>query len=170
MKKIVLIITVALATISCQQDKIAFVDNTKLLNEYQEKIDIEAKYKTKFEAFGKKRDSITQTFQQEAQAFQQEAQKLSQNAAQEKYQTLMQKSQTIQEQIQGEEQQLAMDSQGEIDSLLKKVKDFVVDYGKSNGYTFILGKNEAGSVMYGESSKDITDEVLRALNDQYKNK
>ncbi|EKF56784.1 hypothetical protein I215_01180 [Galbibacter marinus] len=168
MKKIILIITVALASVSCQQDKIAFVDNTKLLNEYQEKIDIEAKYKTIFEAFGKKRDSITQAFQVEAQAFQEEAQKLSQNAAQEKYQSLMQKSQTVQQQIQGEEQQLAMESQGEIDSLLKKVKEFVVDYGKTNGYTFILGKNDAGSVMYGESSKDITDQVLKALNDKYK--
>jgi len=168
MKKIILIITVALASVSCQQDKIAFVDNTKLLNEYQEKIDIEAKYKTRFEAFGKKRDSITQAFQVEAQAFQEEAQKLSQNAAQEKYQSLMQKSQTVQQQIQGEEQQLAMESQGEIDSLLKKVKEFVVDYGKTNGYTFILGKNDAGSVMYGESSKDITDQVLKALNDKYK--
>src|SRR5690606_37632090 len=101
MKNLILIITVALATISCQQDKIAFVDNTKLLNEYQEKIDIEAKYKTRFETFGKKRDSITQAFQVEAQAFQKEAQKLSQNAAQEKYQTLMRKSQTVQQQIQG---------------------------------------------------------------------
>jgi len=168
MKKIILIITVALATISCQQDKIAFVDNTKLLNEYQEKIDIEAKYKGKFETFGKKRDSITQVFQGEAQAFQQEAQKLSQSVAQEKYQTLMQKSQAIQQQVQMEEQQLAMQSQGEIDTLLKKVKGFVVDYGKTNGYTFILGKNEAGSVMYGEDSKDITDALLKALNDAYK--
>jgi len=168
MKKIVLIITVALASFSCQQDKVAFVDNTQLLNEYQEKIDIEAKYKGKFEVFGKKRDSITQAFQTEAQSFQQEAQKLSQSVAQEKYQTLMQKSQTVQQQIQMEEQQLAMDSQGEIDTLLKKVKEFVSDYGKTNGYTFILGKNEAGSVMYGEASKDITDEVLKALNDAYK--
>src|SRR5690606_22043883 len=141
MKKIVLIITVALASFSCQQDKVAFVDNTQLLNEYQEKIDIEAKYKGKFEVFGKKRDSITQAFQTEAQSFQQEAQKLSQSVAQEKYQTLMQKSQTVQQQIQMEEQQLAMDSQGEIDTLLKKVKEFVSDYGKTNGYTFILGKN-----------------------------
>lgn len=168
MKKIILIITVALVSLSCQQDKIAFVDNTQLLNEYQEKIDIEAKYQSKIEVFSKKRDSITKAFQTEAQAFQVEAKKLSQNAAQEKYQSLMQKSQTVQQQIQLEEQQIAMQSQGEIDSLLKKVKTFVADYGKTNGYTYILGQNEAGSVMYGDSTKDITDKVLKALNDAYK--
>ena len=168
MKKIILIITVALMSFSCEQSKIAFVDNTQLLNEYQEKIDIEAKYKDKIEVFSKKRDSISQAFQTEAQAFQQEANKLSQNVAQEKYNTLMQKSQTVQQQIQLEEQQLARESQEEIDTLLKKVKEFVVDYGQTNGYTYILGQNEAGSVMYGDASKDITKEVLKALNDAYK--
>lgn len=168
MKKIILILTIALASISCQQNKIAFVDNTKLINEYQEKVDIEAKYKTKIETFSKKRDSISKVFQSEAQAFQQEAQKLSQSVAQEKYNQLMQKSQTVQQQIQLEEQQLAQESQSEIDSLLEKVKEFVADYGQENGYTYILGKNEAGSVMYGESSKDITDTLLKALNEAYK--
>lgn len=168
MKKIILIMTLAIMSFSCQQNKIAFVDNTQLLNEYQEKIDIEAKYKEKIEVFSKKRDSISKAFQAEAQAFQAEAQKLSQKVAQEKYNALMQKSQSVQLQIQQEEQQLAMSSQGEIDSLLNKVKDFVADYGKTNGYTFILGQNEAGSVMYGDAAKDITDQVLKALNDNYK--
>ena len=64
--------------ISCQQEKIGFVDNVKLMHDYQEKIDIEAKYKIKLETFGKKKDSITQAFQLEAQAFQAKAQNMSQ--------------------------------------------------------------------------------------------
>ena len=38
------------------------------------------------------------------------------------------------------------------DTLVKKVKDFVKNYGDKNGYTFILGSNEAGSVMYGKEN------------------
>ncbi len=54
MKKLVLAVVV-LMMVSCQQEKIGYVDNVKLMDDYQEKIDIEAKYKTKLEAFAKRR-------------------------------------------------------------------------------------------------------------------
>ncbi|MCX2679055.1 OmpH family outer membrane protein [Galbibacter sp. EGI 63066] len=168
MKKIILILAVAAATLSCEQNKIAFVDNSKLINEYQEKIDIEAKYKTKLEKFNKKADSISKIFQEEGQAFQEEAKRLSQSKAQEKYNTLLQKRQSIGQQLQQEEQQLSIESQTEIDSLINKVKDFVNDYAEEKGYTFVLGANDGGSVLYGEESKDITKAVLKALNEKYK--
>ncbi|ETN94068.1 OmpH family outer membrane protein [Zhouia amylolytica] len=168
MKKIILGIIAATSFVSCQQDKIAFVDNTKVINDYQEKIDIETKFKGKIEIFDKKADSLGRAFQGEAQAFEAEAKKLSQQAAQEKYNALLQKRQAMGQQLQMEEQQLSQESQKEIDSLIKKVRTFVKDYGKKNGYTFILGANEAGSVLYGAESKDITEEVLNALNDSYK--
>ena len=38
---------------------------------------------------------------------------------------------------------------------------------KSNNYNYILGSNEAGSVLYGEESSDLTQEILKALNDGY---
>ncbi|MCF8713611.1 OmpH family outer membrane protein [Joostella atrarenae] len=170
MKKILLIAAVAFATISCQQNKIAFVDNGKLINEYQEKIDIEAKYKGQIETFDKRADSVAQAFQAEAQAFQAQADKLAQSVAQEKYSALMQKRQSVAQQLQLEEQKISQASQVEIDSLINKVRDFVKGYSKDKGYTFVLGANDAGSVLYGEESKDITDEVLKALNDEYKAK
>ena len=82
MKKLVLA-AIVLVMVSCQQEKIGFVDNVKLMEDYQERSDVEAKYKTKLETFGKKKDSITQAFQLEAQAFKVKAQKMSQQKAQE---------------------------------------------------------------------------------------
>ncbi|TDA83528.1 OmpH family outer membrane protein, partial [Halomonas marinisediminis] len=35
-------------------------------------------------------------------------------------------------------------------------------------YTYILGKNEAGSVLYGSEANDITETVTEALNASYK--
>ena len=46
MKKLILT-GVAILTLTACTDKVAFVDNSKLLNEYQEKKDIEAKLKLK---------------------------------------------------------------------------------------------------------------------------
>lgn len=77
--------------VSCQQEKIGYVDNVKLMNDYQEKIDVEVRFNTKLEALNKKKDSISQAFQIEAQAFQLKAQNLSQKKAQEEYSLMQQK-------------------------------------------------------------------------------
>ncbi len=167
MKKISFFIIV-LIMVSCQQDKIGFVDNTELLKNYQEKIDIEAKYQERSEAYAKKRDSISQAFQLEAQALQTKTQGMSQKKAQEEFAILQQRGQFIGQQLQQEEQQLQAQGQIQIDSLLSKIKNEIAAYGKANGYAYILGKGDGGGVLYGEEAKDLTQEILKILNDKYK--
>lgn len=167
MKKLVMA-AVVLIMVSCQQEKIGFVDNVKLMEDYQEKTDIEAKYKNKLEAFGKKKDSITQAFQLEAQAFQVKAQKLSQQKAQEEYGVFQQKGQFIGQQLQQEEQQLQMAGQTDMDSLVTKVKEEIRAYGEANSYSYILGGGDGGSVLYGKDANDLTEEITKILNDKYK--
>ncbi|WP_340076261.1 OmpH family outer membrane protein [Leptobacterium sp. I13] len=170
MKKIILGTLIAVTFFACQQDKIAYIDNVKLINDYQEKKDIEARFKTKIEKFDKKADSISKAFQLEAQTFDTDSRKMSQSEAQKKYNELLQKRQFIQQQLQYEEQQIQQESQAAIDSLVKKVKDFVKEYGSQNGYTYILGANDAGSVLYGKEDKDLTETILEQLNTSYTQK
>ena len=169
MKKLILTGVALLALTACT-DKVAFVDNSKLLNDYQEKKDIEAKLKGQISAYERKRDSISMAFQTEARAFDAQAKTLPQNVAQKKYNELMQKSQILQQHLQQEEQKIQMESQTQMDSLLSKVKKNIKEYGKQKGYTFMLGANDGGSVLYGTEKKDITKEVTEYLNNQYKGK
>ncbi|MDT0538697.1 MULTISPECIES: OmpH family outer membrane protein [Croceitalea] len=165
MKKLVFIITVLLMA-SCQQDKIGYVNNVKLLDGYQEKIEVEAKFNEKRDALTKKSDSISQAFQIEYQALQ--AKRLSQAKAQEELGLLQQKSQFIGQQLQQEQQQLQQSGQTELDSVVSKMKREITAYGKTNGFTYILTGGEGGSVLYGEETKDLTSEILKILNDNYK--
>ncbi|MFS4466215.1 OmpH family outer membrane protein [Maribacter sp. 2210JD10-5] len=167
MKKI-FIVAVLMISFSCKQEKIGYVDNVKLMEKYQEKIDVEEKFKTKSEALSKKRDSISQAFQIEAQAFQVKAQKMSQKKAQEEYAVFQQKGQFIGQQLQQEEQQLQTQGQVEMDSVVSNVKKEIKKYGKANGYTYILGGGDGGSVLYGTEANDLTEEVIKILNDSYK--
>ena len=105
MKKVSIILGL-LFTVSCQQDKIGFVDNVKLMDGYQEKIEVSNRFKAKAEAMNKKRDSISQAFQLEYQELQTKAQGWSQKKAQEELGLLQQKSQFLGQQIQQEEQQI----------------------------------------------------------------
>ena len=52
MKKIVYLILVAITFISCEkQAKIGYIDNGEVINNYQEKKDLEERFKKKDEAF-----------------------------------------------------------------------------------------------------------------------
>lgn len=168
MKKLV-VLAIALTAMACQQNKIGYVDSVKIMDDYQEKIDVEARFKTKADAMGRKRDSISQAFQMELQQFQSKAKSMSQQSAQEEYAQLQQRGQQIGQRLQQEEQQLQQNSQTQMDSLVKKVKKEIRAYGKANGYTYILGGGEGGSVIYGEDANDVTNEILKILNDKYEN-
>ena len=170
MKNILYVLLVTLVFASCQKEnKIAFIDNSIVINDYQEKKDLEAKFEIKKEAFTKKFDSIDKVFQLEVQQFQNGAQKMAKSKAQQQYQELGQKGQFLEQQKQVEVQQFKLAFQTEIDTIIVKVKAFVKDYGKKNGYTYILGTSEAAAnVLYGTDENDLTQTVLDALNEAYK--
>lgn len=170
MKNIFYVAAVALAFTACQNEsKIGFVDNGTVINDYQEKKDIETKFQAKEEAFRTKYDNLGKEFQLEVQQTQLTAQKAGQAKAQELMGGLQQKQQLIQQQMQMEQQQLQQEFQTEIDSVISKVKKHVKDYGKKNGYTYILGTSDAAAtVMYGQETNDLTKTVLEALNKEYK--
>ena len=169
MKKAVVVVFGMLLFASCQKEmKTGFIDNTQLIKEYQKRKDLEASVKTKIEAFDKRADSIGKVFQAQAAVLQQNDPQLAKKESQDKYQQLGQQYQAFQQQMQREEQLIQAESQTQIDTLLKEIRSFVKDYGKKNGYTYILGSNEAGSVMYGDENKELTKEILEELNKAYK--
>lgn len=171
MKKGLLVVFGLLLFASCKNEtKMGFIDNSKLINDYQKKKDVEATFKTQIEAFDKRADSIGKSFQSQAAELQKTDPQLAKKESQQQYQMLGQQYQAFQQDMQRQEQDIQKRSQTEIDTLIKEVKKYVQEYGKKNGYTYILGSNDAGSVMYGDDSKDLTKEILDELNKTYKKK
>ena len=167
MNKVIISVAVALSLVGCQQgQKIAYVDNSKLLDEYQEKKDLEELLKGKINKYQLKRDSISQAFQVKAQAFESQANSLAPAVAQQKFEELSKEKQMLQQQLMIEEQAIQEESRTKMDTLLKKVKNFIKDYGKQHDYDFILGANDGGSVHYGKADKDITADIVKALNEK----
>ncbi len=172
MKVITYAVLALVVLVSCQKpNKIGYIDNGTVINEYQEKKDVQEKFQVKQQAFTKKFDSIDEAFQFEVQKFQVRANKMSQKNAQARYEELGLIKQRNDQQKQTEAQALTQAFQTEIDTLIVKVKDFVKDYGAKNGYTYILGTSDtAASVLYGTEENDLTQTILDALNAEYAKK
>ena len=175
MKKLLLLPLLCFAVISCNKSttpvkemKTAYVDTSKLLEEYNEAKDIEAKYKAKGDEMGKELEAEVARFKAEATSFQKNAQAKGQAWAQENGARLQKQEQELSYAQQALVQQLREESGVEMDTLVKEVKKFIKDYGKEKGFTYIYGTGEAATILYAEDKLDITDEIVKLLNDKYK--
>lgn len=174
MKKSLVIIAIAFSIISCNKTaevastKTAYVDTSKLMIEYTEAKDIEAKYKIKSEEMGRELEAEIAKFKAEAGSFQKNAQMNGQAWAQQKGAELQKREQQLQYAQQSIAQQLQQESGVEIDSVVSNVKKFIKTYGKEKGYAYIYGTGDAASVLYAEDKYDITKEIIKLLNDKYK--
>ncbi len=169
MKKFLLVVLIAAGLTSCNQQKTAYVDTTKLIQEYSEMQEVEAEFTTKSDRVKSELDSVARSFQTEVQEYQENMATMSTTQRQETEERLMQKQQAIQQQQQQVGNQLRQESDEVIDSIVEKVKEYVREYGEENGYTYIFGSNESANIMYAEDGLDITEEVLEKLNSRYKN-
>ena len=101
MKKGLIALLTLVMLSSCQeQAKIGFVDNGKLINDYQKKKDIEAQFEVEIAAFNKRVDSIGQKFQAQAAQLQEKDPNMAQKSSQDQYQALAQQYQNFQQQSQ----------------------------------------------------------------------
>lgn len=174
MKKVLLIIAISIAIVSCNQTpnvkevKTAYVDTSVLMKEYTEAKDLEAKYKAQSEEKGRQLDAEIKRFKEDAANFQNQAQANGQAWAQKKGAELQKREQQLSYAQQALSQQLQQESGTEMDSLVSGVKKFIKAYGKKNGYAYIYGTGDAASVLYAEDKFDITKEIINGLNDKYK--
>lgn len=51
--------------------------------------------------------------------------------------------------------------------VLSKVNDYVKRLGEERGYNIILAATQYGNIIYAKEDMDITDEVLKGLNEEY---
>jgi outer membrane protein len=175
MKKSLLILGFAFALFSCNNNapataevKTAYVDTSKLLDEYQEAKDIESKYKVKSQEMGRELEGKAEQFKLDAASFQKEAQAKGPQWAQLRGQQLQKREQEIAYMQQAMMQQLQQESGAEMDTLVKQIKNHIKAYGKKNGYAYIYGTGDAATVLYAKDEYDITPKILKELNDKYK--
>ncbi|MBF6653834.1 hypothetical protein C3B47_13270 [Flavobacterium columnare] len=173
MKKLVMMAVVLSAVVACNKTpeakevKTAYIDTVKLMEDYTEAKELQDKFKTKGEVKGRELELEARKLEAEKANFQQNAMAKGQAWAQQKYAELQQRSQQLAYAEQAIAQQLQAEGGSKRDSVVEKVRTFIKDYGKKNGYDYIYGTGDAASVLYAKDSYDITKEVVKALNEKY---
>lgn len=177
MRKSIALIALAFSIFSCgdkttapaKEFKTAYVDTSKLIEEYTEAKDVEAKYKAKSEEMGRELEAEVNRFKSEASNFQKNAQANGQAWAQQKGAELQKREQQLNYAQQAMIQQLQQESGAEMDTLVKGVKKFIKEYGKEKGYDYVFATGDAVSILYAKDQYDITNEIIKLLDEKYKN-
>jgi outer membrane protein len=59
--------------------------------------------------------------------------------------------------------------QKKMQTVFDKANVYLAEYGKKHRYSIVFGTIAGGSILYGnEKAFDITDEIIKGLNDRYK--
>lgn len=56
------------------------------------------------------------------------------------------------------------------EQIFNQLNQYVKDYGEKNNYAYVFGAEGSGVIMYGEASKNITEEVIAYINERYRGK
>ena len=167
MKITIQLVLLAFLVSACSKSKTGFVDTQKLFEEYTELTEVQDKYTKMSDEVRSDLEPQIQAFQIKVDLYQKNAQSMSPAERQQKEQELGVLQQQIQQAQQVRGGQIQQESQAEIDTIIKKVRDFIADYGKRNEYEYIYGKNEGANILYGKEELDLTEEILKELNDNY---
>ncbi|MHA7056914.1 OmpH/Skp family outer membrane protein [Aquimarina sp. M1] len=166
MRKYIWIAIALIGLTSCNQqvEKTGYVNNTKVVSDFNEMKTAKEKWTKKNNEVRAELEEKAKQFQIEVQGYQNIMKSMSKTNREKKEQELLVKQQTLQREQQSRMQEIQQGSQEEIDSIVAKVEDFIKDYGKENGYTYIYGQTEVKNIFYAKEELDLTDKIITELN------
>jgi outer membrane protein len=153
-------------------ENVAFVNIDSLVDSYDYYNELKASMMQKQTNLGNDLESRYKSLQRKAMELQQKVEQrlMTPTTAQNEQQKLMQQEQQIMADKQNLELQLAEENQNLTVQILDSVKNYLNIINKDQKYSLILSSNViGGTVLTSAAGKDITSEVIKGLNDRFKN-
>jgi outer membrane protein len=150
--------------------KLVYVNTDSLLNNYQYYKDTQKEFENKTYRLQVDLGSRERALQNELGAIQQRAQSMSQVELQAADLTLKKKGADFQAYSQTAQQKLAEEQSKRINDIYDDIRDYIKSINSSNQYDFVLGYTKGGGILYANESAEVTNAIIKGLNDKYKAK
>lgn len=149
--------------------EIVYVNSDSLLTNYQHFKDAKARLETKSKRLERDLRAKGEAFQKEVNEYQQSAGSLTPEQRAKTEERLGQKQQQLGTQQQTASTQLGNDENAEMKKIYEKVESYLKTLSQEKGYKMVLTYTRGSSaILYGDPSLDITNQVVSALNAEYK--
>ena len=141
-------------------DKIAYMDLGKVFDEYNKTKDLDKQLEAKSNTKQGDRDKLVAEIKKMKDDL--DLAKDADNAK--KQSAIEEKLKKLQDFDKESRDALRKDRDDMARSILKEIKDTIDDIGKKEGYVYIL---DSRAVLFGGDVNNLTDRILKILNDQY---
>ncbi|MEI6584871.1 MAG: OmpH family outer membrane protein [Sediminibacterium sp.] len=149
--------------------KIAYFEMDSLENHYEYFIEVRNVLRGKDQENGRQLSEMKNTFAAKYQELQKTAQGMTQAEVNGKQQELMQMEKTFQNKEQMLNQDLQNESFKRLQEVKKKVEDYLKEYNKDKGYSYVF-TSSPDLIYLKDSVYNITPDLIKGLNNQYKKK
>jgi outer membrane protein len=148
----------------------AWVDMTAIVNNYEMAADLRSKLSEKKQLLETEMNSKSKSYQASVLDYQSKAQKgsVTRAAAAEIEQKLAIEQQKLLQLRDQFMSQLAEEEQAMNRQILSSTTEFLTPYSINKGYQYILGNSFGSNILYADKTFNITQDVLKGLNEKYK--
>lgn len=161
---ILALIVAVFAVIGNKSNKIGYVDSNKLIAEYKGTESARAQYLNKTKIWQANVDTLRSEFEAMVAKYNQERATMSDKEIKLQEQLLQSKRQQFSNYQQAMQQKAAEEDKKITEELVKSINEKIQQFGKNNGFDYILGATGSGTIAYGEESLDVTDLLIKELN------
>ncbi len=147
--------------------KIGYVDMQSALNLIDEGKKEKAKLKKDFDGKQKRLDDMQNELKKSKEDYDKQVAMLKDDVRMKRQTELQEKFMKLQQEYAAMQKDLSEREQAVTRDIFGKMKGIIDKIGDRDNYTLILERNE-GNVLYFKKHMDITDEVVRIYNSQFK--
>ena len=155
---------------SIKSPRLVYVDINKLIDGFHGSKVAKEDFDKKVSVMKANVDSLMTGWQNELKTYEKERSSMSPKELQLKQELLSNKQSQINNYQQGVQKQISEEDKKITQTVLNDINSFVKEYGESNGYKIIFGASGSGNIMYADESTDLTQDVLKKLNEEYDGK
>ena len=183
MKQLLGLLLAAIVVVSCKQQvtdektgqpagRIVYVNTDTLLTNYDYYKDVVKEFQNRQFALENDLQNKSTSFQNEVALFQRRAQAggMTQQQAETTQQQLQKKEQDIMLYRDNAANTLAQEQAKKTDEILTSIQEFLAKYNEDDKYDMVIGYSKGGGVLYAKENLEITQEVLKGLNEAYAKK
>ncbi|OIO33534.1 MAG: hypothetical protein AUJ70_03115 [Candidatus Omnitrophica bacterium CG1_02_40_15] len=157
----IFLFSIATPVFSESQGKIGYIDLSRSFDEYQKTKDFDKELEAKGDMKQKEREQVVQ----EIRKMREELELMNKNSREKKEIDIEAKIKSLQDFDQEAKLDLTKDRDNMVKDILKEMSDVIKEYGEKNGYSIIVNDRV---LLYGDHGMDLTNEIIKILNDKYK--
>jgi outer membrane protein len=148
--------------------KIVYFEMDSLDNKYEYLKEVREVLRRKEAQMSNEMGQMQTRFNNKVKEYQQKAESMSQAEQMALQQEIGQMQQEFQNAGQEKNQELSGESMRRLQEVKLKIQDFLKAYSAEHGYIFVYAADRSDNIYYKDPSRDITADVIRLLNEQYK--